>query len=134
MDEQPRVLLVDDDDGVRGVVNMVLRGAGFEVLLADSGRRALQIFREHAGVDVVVTDLEMPGMHGSELIRAVRSLDQRVPIIVLTGNAPGSIPDGASQLLAKPVQAGVLIEALRGFTLLHSGHVRLGTPARVKDG
>src|SRR5687768_1142954 len=133
MDGLPRVLVVDDDDGVRSVLNIVLSAAGFEVLLADSGGRALQIFGEQAGVDVILTDLRMPGMHGSELIRALRSLDQHVPIIVLTGNDPGCVPEGASQLLVKPVQSGMLIEALRNVTVLHSGHVRLGAVPRAED-
>ena len=133
MDSVPRVLLVDDDGGVRTVLNIVLRAAGFEVLLADSGEQGLQIFREQERVDVILTDLRMGGMQGTELIAAVRKLDQDVPIIVLTGNDPGCVPEGASLLLAKPVQSGVLIEALRNVSLLHSGHVRLGTVPEAED-
>ncbi|HVJ17644.1 MAG TPA: response regulator [Polyangiaceae bacterium] len=133
MNGLPRVLLVDDDDGVRRVLNIVLGSAGFEVLLADSGGRALQLFREQGGVDVILTDLRMPEMHGSDFIRAMRKLDRHVPIIVLTGNDPGSVPEGASQLLIKPVQPAILIEALRNVTILHSGHVRLGNMPKAED-
>ncbi len=132
MDRLPRVLLVDDDGRIRNVLQWVLTQAGFEVMLAESGDRALEMFCEGDSIDVILTDLEMPGMHGSELIRAIRRLDDRVPIVVLTGGASGGLPEGASHRLDKPAKVDVLVEVLRDLIQLHSGSIQVGVRGIAK--
>jgi two-component system, OmpR family, response regulator len=83
--KQPiRVLLVEDDDDNRELMGEVLEAAGFEVSSAASGAEGLAALRR-SGVDVVVTDVGMPGMGGLELARAAKEIAPTVPVIVVTG-------------------------------------------------
>src|SRR3712207_3290142 len=84
-----RVLVVDDDPGVLGLVAEMLRGDGYEVETAQNGVEALAKLREHEP-DVVVTDLVMPVMDGLALIKACRATRHLadVPIVVLSAYYP----------------------------------------------
>ncbi len=79
-----RVLLVEDDDDNRELMAEVLAASGCEVLSASSGQDGLKQLSEHS-VDVVVTDIGMPGMGGLELARAAKRIAPRVPVVVVTG-------------------------------------------------
>ena len=80
-----QVMTVDDSATVRQVLRMTLEQEGYEVLEADSGHNALKKFPE-GGIDMLVTDLNMPGMDGIELIKEVRKKPgaRFVPIVMLT--------------------------------------------------
>lgn len=83
--DPPVALVVDDDPSSRRVVSVVLTRAGFEVLSADGGESALEMLQA-TRVDVVVADWNMPGLDGSELVKAVRELPDSGPyFITLTG-------------------------------------------------
>lgn len=79
------VLVADDEHHIRAVVAAKLRGAGLEVLEARDGLEALALAEER-GPDVVVTDLQMPGMSGEELVAALaaRPATAKTPVIMLT--------------------------------------------------
>ncbi|HEY2572956.1 MAG TPA: response regulator, partial [Verrucomicrobiaceae bacterium] len=77
-----KVLIVDDEPQIRRVVRVILAGAEYEVVDARSGESALLKFREYLP-DLVLLDLNMPGMGGLETCRAIRETSD-VPIIVLT--------------------------------------------------
>jgi CheY-like chemotaxis protein len=79
-----RVLLVEDDDDNRELMAEVLASSGFEVLSSASGREGLQTLSE-SSVDVVVTDVGMPGMGGLEMARAAKAIAPQVPVVVVTG-------------------------------------------------
>ncbi len=79
-----RILLVEDDDDNRELMAEVLESSGHEVLSAASGQEGLKKLSEHP-VDVVVTDVGMPGMGGLELARAAKAIAPRVPVVVVTG-------------------------------------------------
>ena len=83
-----RVLFADDSLSVRKVADQLLRGLGVEVILAVDGEDALMKLRQES-VDVVFTDLEMPRMHGYDLLRELRALPafQILPVIVVTSRA-----------------------------------------------
>jgi two-component system, OmpR family, response regulator len=82
--EAIRVLLVEDDDDNRELMGEVLEAAGFVVSSAASGNEGLKRLAE-SPVDVVVTDVGMPGMGGLELARAAKEIAPTVPVIVVTG-------------------------------------------------
>src|SRR5579884_2479563 len=86
MDSKParRVLVVDDDRLMLKVIDQLLKQAGHEVLCADSARAAMAAFREHPA-DCVITDLNMVGRSGLDVLREVRELQPRVPVIMLSG-------------------------------------------------
>jgi CheY-like chemotaxis protein len=79
-----RILVIDDEQEIRTLLERLLSQKGYEVLLAANGREGLEFFhQEHP--DAVVLDLKMPEMDGFEVLRQIRLVNQRVPVIVLTG-------------------------------------------------
>ena len=79
-----KILVIDDEPGIRELLDTLLRRKGYDVVLAESGRKGLELFRRERP-DVIVLDLKMPGMDGLTVLQQVRSLDPRKPVIVLTG-------------------------------------------------
>ena len=79
-----RVLLVEDDDDNRELMAEVLEAAGYSVLTAASGQEGLKTLSEHS-VDVVVTDVGMPGMGGLEVAKAAKAIAPAVPVVIVTG-------------------------------------------------
>lgn len=115
----PRLLLVDDSISIRKVVGMFLSNAGYEVDAAIDGVEALEKI-SHTSYDVIITDLEMPRMHGYELIAEVRNGYnlKAVPIIVLTSRAGDkhyqkAVELGASDYIVKPVDEDTLLQSVR---------------------
>jgi DNA-binding NtrC family response regulator len=118
----PQVLLVDDDRAFRVAIQRYLVRAGYEVLAVDSGEEALETLRKGQRFEVVITDLRMPGVHGSALIRAVRKLDEHVAIIVLTGDLNADlernlVEQGAFRCFEKTEDIEILIQAVRDAAL-----------------
>ncbi len=109
-----RVLLVEDDDDNRELMAEVLAGAGFEVVTAASGSEGLKSLSERS-VDVIVTDVGMPGMGGLELAAAAKRVAPSVPIIVVTGWAEREDISSAREIdavLVKPVDPDTLAQAV----------------------
>jgi DNA-binding NtrC family response regulator len=107
------ILLVDDEDYVRDSLATVLERRGYLVRGAASAAEALQ---SHSldGIDVVVTDLRMPGEDGLQLVRRLAEIDPSLPVIVLTGH--GTVPSaveamksGAFEYVVKPVEAEEIV-------------------------
>jgi DNA-binding response OmpR family regulator len=99
-----KVLLVDDDPGVRFALTEVLRDRGYGVVSVGSGAQALAAL---AGVDVVVTDLSMPGMDGLELTQRICRCSPGLPVILLTAHGSEAVGKlatnhGACECLSKP--------------------------------
>lgn len=110
-----RVLLVEDDAGVREIVQRVLVSLGHEVVAFDDAGLALAwLASEHA--DAVITDLVMP-TPGAQLIRAVREHDPSVPVIVMSGYLTehdlGELEElGATRFVEKPLRVPELVSLL----------------------
>jgi two-component system OmpR family response regulator len=79
-----KVLVIDDEQGIRALLDTLLRRKGYDVIVAESGQKGLECFRRERP-DVLVLDLKMPGMDGLTVLRQVRSLDPIMPVIILTG-------------------------------------------------
>lgn len=103
---QTRVLVVDDDPQVRGVLRDTLRLADFEAVLAASGPEALTAVQDRLP-DLVVLDLGMPGMSGLEVLDRLHAQHPGLPLVVLSGLAqpedtPELIARGARAIVGKP--------------------------------
>ncbi len=109
--ERQVILVVDDDPSVLALVATIATRGGYEVLTAASGREALQITAERY-VDLLVTDLAMPGMDGSELIQRIKSLGTISRFLVLSGWADAVRGLGAPSL-AKPFSPDELLHKIR---------------------
>lgn len=105
--EPYRILIVDDEEKMRRLLQLVLRKEGYVIELAEDGQRAQQALK--AGrFDAVITDLKMPGADGMSLLRAIGELDPDLPVIVLTayGTVPSAVQamkEGAVDYLMKPM-------------------------------
>jgi CheY-like chemotaxis protein len=111
-----RVLLIEDDDDNRELMGEVLQDAGYEVLLAASGAAGLRTLAEHS-IDVLVTDIGMPGMGGLEVARAAKEIAPTVPVVVVTGYAEREDIARArghevDAVLVKPVDPAALTAAV----------------------
>jgi len=113
-----QALLVDDEPGIRAYVSRVLRCSGFEVFEAADGADALSRLRELQGsIDILVTDVTMPRMTGTELVGAVRTEFPRIPILFISGEQWEALhdPGGRIVFLRKPFAAQAMLEAIRGL-------------------
>jgi CheY-like chemotaxis protein len=78
-------VVVDDDPSVREVVSRVLEAAGYRIFQVNSGPAALDLLeREHENVELVISDLQMPGMDGAELLRQVSTRWPDLGIVIIT--------------------------------------------------
>jgi DNA-binding NtrC family response regulator len=116
--ERPTVLVVDDEEDLRDIMRRMLERRGFTTLVAGDVDQALRACRNHDGrIDVLVTDLNLPGTSGAELRRAVGALRPDVRVIYISGLpkdiavSKGLIEEDAL-LVKKPFTATTLIEAL----------------------
>jgi nitrogen-specific signal transduction histidine kinase/CheY-like chemotaxis protein len=106
------VLVVDDDDDVRRMVERVLRRAGYTVLTAMSGPDALVRARGYSGaIDLVLTDVVMPGMTGQELIRELSHDRPLLQVIYMSGYHQGA-PIDAKQFVSKPFERSALLSTV----------------------
>jgi DNA-binding NtrC family response regulator len=108
-----RLVLVDDDDGSRAAMATGLRRVGYEVAEFDAGERALAALEAGEQVDVLITDVRMPGMDGYEVVRRVRALRPEIAVLMVTafGDVDGAVQalqGGADDYLEKPVELVVL--------------------------
>jgi DNA-binding response OmpR family regulator len=78
------ILVIDDEQGIRDLLDTLLSGKGYDVILADSGEKGLEVFRR-TRPDVVVLDLKMSGMGGLTVLQQIRRLNPTQPVIILTG-------------------------------------------------
>jgi DNA-binding response OmpR family regulator len=129
-----RILLIEDNDGLRTILAEHIALAGHSVIEASDGREGLDHFRR-GGADLVVTDIVMPETEGLEVLREIRTAQPPVPVIAISGGGLGSGEDylamatalGAAKVILKPFPPAVLIaaidELLPGDTLLRADQV-----------
>jgi EAL domain-containing protein (putative c-di-GMP-specific phosphodiesterase class I)/CheY-like chemotaxis protein len=109
---ETRILLVDDDSAVRRVTQRCLERAGYQVAACSSGADALSTLARGA-FDAMVSDVQMPGMTGVRLLRAIREHDLDLPVVFVTGkpdlqSAADALEYGAFRYLIKPVPSADL--------------------------
>jgi len=121
-----RILIVDDELGVRNFVDRVLRNAGYTTELAPDGPDALKICETSPAFDLLVVDLAMPVMRGDELARRLRQTIPTLKVLYITGDSDrlfqdkGTLWEGEA-FVDKPCSAAALVEAV---SLLLVGHLR----------
>jgi signal transduction histidine kinase/ActR/RegA family two-component response regulator len=108
------ILVVDDEVSLRSVMRRTLLRAGFEVLLAEDGDRALAVASSHAGhIDLLLTDVVMPGLSGPELARRLREARPEIGVLFVSGysfdeNVPAADAASGMGYLAKPFDSTTL--------------------------
>ncbi|HEV8620166.1 MAG TPA: response regulator, partial [Nitrospiraceae bacterium] len=107
-----RILVVDDEEAIRELLDTVLRQRGHDVLLADSGRKALDVFRRERP-QVTILDLSMPEMDGFAVLKQIRSVDPHARVIILTGMGTSTEEQRARELgVTDFLQKGFSLQAL----------------------
>jgi CheY-like chemotaxis protein len=125
-----RILVIDDDQAVRGAITIVLQADGFEVLTAEDGFAGLELARA-GDFDLVIVDLFMPRLGGLDTIRQLRERQPSLPIIAMSGSTPRRSTDPAD-LLDSAVQLGDVIKMPKPFRandLLKIVHGAVGAAA-----
>lgn len=111
------ILIIDDDDFIRGVLKGVLKKAGYKVIDASDGETGLKYVREHQP-DLVLTDYKMPGISGLDLVQELVRTNPGLPVIMLTAYGDvtltiKAIQAGAYDFIEKPVKNHELLEAIQ---------------------
>lgn len=112
------VLVVDDDYGVRRLTARMLQLQGYDVMEADSGAEALRLLEAKADIELVLTDIVMPGMHGLDLAKHILARGPGPRVVLMTGHAAelsGQLEerDPSIPLLRKPFTSEQLIGMVR---------------------
>ena len=135
------ILVVDDEPNYMIVLSELLKEEGFEVLTAQKGEDGLKIVME-SDINLVITDMRMPGMDGLELLQAVKSYNKDLPVIMITAfgeveKAVVAMRAGAYNYLVKPFNNEELLlnigKAIEHYSLLRE-NLRLRDEARVRYG
>lgn len=111
-----KVLFIDDEEGIRTVMSIILADAGYKVITAESGERGIDLCREDSP-QIVITDIRMPGMDGIEVLRRIKEEDPNREVIVVTGFgemdvAIRALQSDASDFVTKPINDEALFVAL----------------------
>jgi len=105
--KKPSILLIDDDDSLRRVMEFTLTEAGYKVHKATSGEEGLQLFEKDA-FDVVITDITMPGISGLDVMKSIHRKEANLPVVIITAygtieSAVEAMKQGAFDYVTKPV-------------------------------
>jgi DNA-binding NtrC family response regulator len=113
-----RLLVIDDEEDVRDMLEFILAGEGFEVITVESGLAAIEVARART-FDVAITDMKMPGINGIETLTALKQIDASIEVIVVTGYASDQtaaecMTRGAYGYLTKPFELADLLPLIGG--------------------
>jgi DNA-binding NtrC family response regulator len=102
------VLLVDDEEAIRESLGELLQMCKFKVYTAGSCDSAVKVLKENDDIEVVVSDLKMPGKPGIEVLRHINKIEKKVPVIFLTGygtleSCQEAVREGAFDYVLKPI-------------------------------
>ena len=113
----PKILLVDDEAGIRKVLGIFLTDCGYQVLTAKNGEEGLHLFKA-VRPSIVLTDIKMPGMDGIQLLKAIKAESPDTEVIMITGHgemelAIQSLKFDATDFITKPINDEILEIALK---------------------
>lgn len=111
-----RILIVDDQESDRLLIQSILARAGHDTIAVDDGEEALRVYLDEA-IDVVITDLQMPDVHGFELISILAEFSPPPTVIAVSAKGPFQLHMaealGAVLTLRKPLDPELLLDAVR---------------------
>ncbi len=112
-----KILVIDDEPGIRGLLATILERKGYAVLLAESGRKGLDLFRRERP-DLIVLDLKMPDIDGITVLKDIHAVAVDTPVVILTGAGNEEMEKqarelGAAEFIEKEFSLHRLGESLR---------------------
>lgn len=124
LNKKLKILIVEDDKTSEQLITIVLRQYSKEVITARTGEEAVEMCRSYPDIDLVLMDINLPGLNGYEATRQIRKFNKKVIIIAqtafgLAGDREKSIEAGCDDYVSKPINKNELLEKIRGLV---SGH------------
>lgn len=118
--ESMTILVIDDDDRVRALIKDILLFGGFQVIEASDGKTGVTYLEEGERVQMVLTDLGMPGMNGWDVVKAIKSKTPQIPVALITGwgvnlDEERIEESGVDWIIGKPFQVNDILETVRLF-------------------
>lgn len=119
VETKPTILVVDDELPIQTIVRTVLEMHAYRVLTADTGAAALRLSQQHDGpIDLVITDMSLPGMSGGELVRQLLVGRPKLHVLYISGHLSSEVSlirgtDGLMQFLSKPFTPRELLAVVR---------------------
>jgi two-component system response regulator HydG len=115
--QRPLILIIDDEQGILESLRILLKNSGFEVETAQGGNLGLESIKKHAP-DIVLTDVRMPDVTGTEILSAARDQDPEMPVILMTAQASlqtaiHAVNEGAFYYIQKPFANDELVAICR---------------------
>lgn len=116
-EEKKRLLIVDDQFGIRILLNEIFQKEGYDTFQAANGVQALNLV-ENERPDLVILDMKIPGMDGLEILKRVKKMDQTIKVIIMTAYGEldmiqEAIENGAITHFSKPFDIDEIIEAVK---------------------
>ena len=118
MEKPLRLVLIDDDEGVLRALGMLLRAMKFEVEMFNSPQSGIDHATTPAAIDLVISDLRMPGLTGEDIIRQLKSRRPSLPVVIMSGHATSNDIArlralGMSAFISKPFTPDQLLGTIR---------------------
>lgn len=112
-----RILVIDDTKNIKMLIGKALASEGYEVNTAESGQEGIALLKTQ-GYDLVLLDIRMPNMSGTEVLRIIKDIDEAVPVVIITAfptvkNAVDCIKLGAVDYLRKPFTAEKIKQVIK---------------------
>lgn len=132
-----RVFVADDDQDLLALVTALLRGEGFFVRQAANGADLLALVAEECQADLMITDVQMPGLSGMEVLSHMQHHHPDVPVILMTGFATNLLREkaaeaGAAAVLSKPFRGAKLLELVARYAPQKNENIKR-TPGKLSS-
>ena len=121
--KRPRIMVVDDDSGIRTTLEAIIEDAGYEVIGVDNGYEAIELART-APSDLIFLDINMPGINGVETFRGIKEANPEIVVVMMTAHAMAglveeALAEGAYAVVYKPLDVGQLIDTIQSVLKTH---------------
>jgi DNA-binding NtrC family response regulator len=108
------ILIAEDEEYLRNLLRTILERGGFDVLVAEDAQEALHIAREHDNrIDMLVSDIQMPGMTGLDLAKELKRFVPNLPVLLVSGYSQGVLLDSGWRFLQKPYMPSAILHTVR---------------------
>ena len=121
--EKKKLLIVDDQNGIRMLLMEVFNSEGYDTFQASNGKIALEIVRKHAP-DLLLLDMKIPGMDGLEILKHVKSIDSSIKVIMMTAY-------GELDLIKEATDLGALMHFTKPFDI---DEMRIAVNMQLQEG